>query len=425
MTSRDSPPSPENRPDRTSPPKKSPRYVVGSIALGVFFGGLGGGVAFPTLPKLGLILGISPFVVSVILSMNRFTRLVMNAPAGQLLDRIGARRPMVAGFFIQALAPFGYILGLHTDSLPLVVSPTAVFIASRMLWGIGSAFVLVGAFSMVTHITTTANRGRWTGVMRGAQTLGFPAGLASGGVLTDLYGYDAAFFLAGCAGMLSGIVALFAVPNVDASVKARGGVRTAIRLATGDRRILTVGSVNFVVRFLYAGVLLSTIVLATAERGLTFGALSEAGVSGVVMAISVLFASTSTLVAGEYSDGVSNRALVTLPSLVVFGVGFIILSLFPTVSGTVIGVALIGLGVGGTNPPLLAYLGDISPEGDIGKMTGMYNVFGDLGSTLGPLVALPLAAVIGYDITYLGCVLLVVVIGILVGYGLLSVPSTV
>jgi hypothetical protein len=40
--------------------------VVGSLIAGVFFGGLGGGVAFPTLPSLGTVLGISPFLVGLI-----------------------------------------------------------------------------------------------------------------------------------------------------------------------------------------------------------------------------------------------------------------------------------------------------------------------------------------------------------------------
>lgn len=44
--------------------------IVGSLILGVFFGGVGGGVAFPTLPTLGTVLGISPFLVGVILSSN-------------------------------------------------------------------------------------------------------------------------------------------------------------------------------------------------------------------------------------------------------------------------------------------------------------------------------------------------------------------
>ena len=72
------------------------------------------------------------------------------------------------------------------------------------------------------------------------------------------------------------------------------------------------------------------------------------------------------------------------------------------------------------NIPLLAYLGDISPANDVGKLGGVYNVFGDFGSTLGPLVALPFAVRFSYTTEYLGCVLLVVLTGILASVTLLG-----
>ena len=65
---------------------------------------------------------------------------------------------MIAGFVIQGLVPFGYPVGLNP---PFGVPSPAVFLVSRAAWGVGSAFVFVGAFSTVTHVTTPANRGRW------------------------------------------------------------------------------------------------------------------------------------------------------------------------------------------------------------------------------------------------------------------------
>jgi MFS family permease len=86
---------------------------------------------------------------------------------------------------------------------------------------------------------------------------------------------------------------------------------------------------------------------------------------------------------------------------------------------------LIGIGVGGSNPPLMAYLGDISPADDVGKLGGVYNVFGDLGSTLGPVLALPLVARIGYTAEYLACALLALGVAVLVFRTLLGDPTPV
>jgi MFS family permease len=142
------------------------------------------------------------------------------------------------------------------------------------------------------------------------------------------------------------------------------------------------------------------------------------------MAVSVVFASATTVVVGRASDRVANRATVTLPALAALAVGFGLLGVVPTLPGTVVGVALVGVGVGGTNPPLLAFLGDISPADGVGKFGGVYNVFGDLGSTLGPLVALPVAATVGYTTTYLACVGIVVLSGLLVAGTLFGPGAT-
>jgi MFS family permease len=391
----------------------SVRSVVGSLVAGVFFGGLGGGVAFPTLPTLGPLLGISPFLVGLILSANRFTRLLVSTPAGQMLDRVGTRRPMVGGFLLQGLAPFGYVVGLHPHWVPVGAATT--FLLARVVWGVGSAFVFVGAFSTITHVTTPANRGRWVGYMRGGQSLGFPTGLVLGGVLTDVYGYTVAFLVAGGTGLFATAVAVAVLPNVDAEVTAASRLRDLPALVGRDVRVLTVGAVNFVVRFLFAGVLLSTVVLYAREQGIGIGSLSGIGVSGVVMAASVVASSLTTVVVGRVSDRLDNRASLTIPALAVFAGGFVTLAFVPTLPGALAGVTLIGVGVGGTNPPLLAYLGDISPEDDVGKLGGVYNVFGDLGSTAGPLVALPLAAWLGYGGEYLAGVGLVALVAVLVG----------
>ena len=379
--------------------------VVLAVVAGVFFGGVGGGVAFPTLPTLGSVLGIAPFVVGLILSVNRFTRLLLNTPAGEILDRLGTRRPMLVGFVVQGLVPFGYVVALDP---PFGLSSATVFFVSRACWGVGSAFVFVGAFTTVTHVTTDANRGKWVGYMRGGQSLGFPTGLVVGGLLTDGYGYAAAFVVAGAAGLFAAAVAFLVLPNVDSDVSTTTRLRDLPKVVRADRRVLGIGFANFSVRFLYAGILLSTVVLYTNENGIGFGTLGGTGVSGLVMAVSVLSMSLTNLGVGRLSDSLPSRTYTVIPALVLFGAGFALLGLVPTAAGTVVGVAVIGVGVGGTGPPLMAYLGDIAPGGDVGKLGGVYNVFGDLGSTLGPLVALPLASTIGIEQEYLACVGVVV-----------------
>ncbi|MFB6128005.1 MAG: MFS transporter [Halolamina sp.] len=386
-------------------------FVVGTLVAGVFFGGVGGGVAFPTLPTLGPLLGISPFLVGVVLSINRFTRLLANTPAGQVLDRFGTRRPMLVGFTVQGLVPFGYVLGLDPGAVGLALSSATVFLLARACWGLGSAFVFVGAFSTVTHVTTPANRGRWVAYMRGGQSLGFPTGLVVGGLVTDAAGYAVAFGAAGAAGLFAAAVAAVVLPDVSASAGETARLRDLPGIVAADRRIFGVGATNFAVRFLYAGVLLSTVVLYARENDVAFAMVSETGTSGLIMAVSVLALSLTNLAVGRFSPRLPSRTSLVLPGLAVFGGGFLLLGLVPTPLGTLAGVALAGVGVGAVGPPLMAYLGDIAPGDDVGKLGGVYNVFGDLGSTVGPVMAMPLAAAVPVTVEYLACAGVVAVTG--------------
>jgi len=58
-----------------------PPTVLLAVIASTFFVGFGGGVVFPILPNLGAVLGISAFMVGVILSANRWVR-SSRAPAG-------------------------------------------------------------------------------------------------------------------------------------------------------------------------------------------------------------------------------------------------------------------------------------------------------------------------------------------------------
>ncbi|PSP76585.1 hypothetical protein BRC81_12590 [Halobacteriales archaeon QS_1_68_20] len=224
--------------------------------------------------------------------------------------------------------------------------------------------------------------------------------------------------------MFAAVVAAAVLPDLSADVDRTAGLRAIPGLVRRDTRVLSVGLVNTTVRFLFAGVLLSTVVLYAGTNGVELSGFSETGVSGVVMALSVVASSAATVAAGRYSDTLDNRASITMPALSVLGLGFVVLAVRPTLAGTLAGVTLVGVGVGGTNPPLLAYLGDVSPADDVGKLGGVYNVFGDFESTLGPIVGVPIAYRIGFTAEYLLCAGLVVLAAVMVARTLLVAPAT-
>ncbi|SEQ90208.1 MFS transporter [Natrinema salaciae] len=409
------------------------RTIALAVIAGVFFGGVATGVAFPTLPLLDERLVISAVMLSLILSANRIARLFMNTPAGTIIDQIGARKPMIFGLFTQALAPFGYIVGLNTPSTHLgtvpvlgdVSLPGVVFVLARLFWGVGSAFVFIGAFATITYVTTADNRGRWVGYMRGGQSLGFPTGLVVGGVLTDLASMQTAFLTAGLLALIAGTVATLVLPDVHGGAEGRAAkLREVPSLLAGNPTVVLIGYGNFTLRFLWGGIILSTLARYASEYGLELSALGAAGISGIVMGLGVLTSGSMTIVTGWVSDMVSDRTLLTIPAFLSMGVGFLVIAYVPTIEALLGAIVLVGGGMGAAAPALLAIMGDLTPGDELGRMGGVYQVMGDVGLSLGPLIAIPAVDLwFGYRLTYVICAALVLSCLTIVSLPLLRNPE--
>lgn len=405
-------PEPTSEADRRWTDQEVRRIAVG-VLVAVGAGGVATGVAFPALPLLDRYLEVSAVMVGIVLSANRIVRLVVNTPAGQLIDRIGARRPMIAGLFCQAAAPFGYVLGLGASAAPLVTVPgiggisasAAVFILARAVWGIGSALVFLGAFATITHVTIEANRGRWMGFYRGLQSLGFPTGLIAGGFLLDALGPETGWLVAGVLGLVGGAVAVLVIPDVSATTDTRARLREIPGILRREPRLLPLSIGGFLVRVLWSGVILATAAkYAVSLEAVALG-VGAAALGNYLLSAGRLVSSGATVISGRLSDDLPNRVLMTVPGLLALAGGFGVLALLPTLGGLVLGNLLIGLGNGGIRPVLLAAVGDISRGGEVGRSGGVYRVFGDIGSSVGPLLAVPAVDVwLGYGLTYLVCV---------------------
>ncbi|WMT08618.1 MFS transporter [Natrinema thermotolerans] len=380
-------------------PSSGSNRVVYAVVASTFFVGFGGGVVFPILPNLGEVLGISAFMVGVILSANRWTRLVANGPAGALVDRIGTRKPFVAGLAIEGAATAGYVVAI-TSSVP-----EFWFVLARVCWGVGSALVFATAYTITADVSDAGSRGESMGIVRAGITFGFPAGMVLGGIVSEVYSNATAFVLAACFAGLASVIAYFIVPEThvdspDASIKP-WDLETTLPA-------LTVGLVNFGLYFAYFGVLFSTLVLYLdaestvltlefAGVGLEYG---EQGTSGLLMAVSALSGALFTILGGKISDAVGARVPVLLVFLVTSCLGFAVLTLAPSLSIVVGACALIGAGQGGVGGPLTALLADLTPEDRMGRAMGTNNVFGDVGGAVGPLLSLPFAEAIGFDVLY-------------------------
>ncbi|ELY69531.1 MFS transporter [Natrinema versiforme] len=395
------------------------RPVVYAVVASTFFVGFGGGVVFPILPNLGEVLGISAFLVGVILSANRWTRLVANGPAGVLVDRIGTRKPFVVGLAIEGLATFGYVVAIES------AMPEVWFILARIMWGIGSSLVFATAYTITADVSEATTRGTSMGIVRAGITFGFPAGMVLGGIVSELRGNVTAFVLAASFAALASVIAFFIVPethveSADSSIKP-WDLETTLPA-------LTVGLVNFGLYFAYIGVLFSTLVLYLEVKTLTLSLefagygidYGEQGTSGLLMAVSALSGAVFTVSGGKISDAVGARMPVLLAFLATSCAGFVVLTVAPSFGAVVLACGLIGAGQGGVGGPLTALLADLTPEDRMGRAMGTNNIFGDVGGGLGPLISLPFANTVGFDVLYALSAVVPLVAGVVLVAGIYS-----
>jgi DHA1 family multidrug resistance protein-like MFS transporter len=159
------------------------------------------------------VLGISPFLVGLILSANRFTRIVANAPAGALVDRLGTRRLLIIGLFIEGIATLGYVAALRFSPA------SAWFLGARVVWGLGSALVFATVYTIASDVSESGSRGTNMGIVRGGMTFGFPAGLVAGGIVSELASVPVAFGLAAGLALMASVLAYATVPETHVSVQ--------------------------------------------------------------------------------------------------------------------------------------------------------------------------------------------------------------
>ncbi len=367
------------------------------IAGPVFLGLLGTGTAFPILPLLAAPLGISAGFLALILSANRMSRVLANGPVGWLVDRLGGKLPLTAGLLVEAAAMLGFSAGLH------LAGHRWWFFCARVVWGVGSSALLVGSMAAALASSERRSRGRVTSIVRAAQTLGMPFGLAYGGLVAWLFSDDVAFLSASGLAALGALVAWLTVPRRPGPDGPPGGQAFTgyLRLAR-DRRLVALWLANFTLFLCVQGALFATLALLVQRRQLFLLVPSTRASSGLFLAALVLTAFPAALLAGRLLDRLRRREGVALAGLGLVAAGIVLLAFSRSILPA--GAAVVGLGAGleGLNVPLITRLGDLAAAGQYGRAFGAYRTLGDLGASAGPFLGLLAAAHLGFTWTYVG-----------------------
>ncbi|HEX4744272.1 MAG TPA: MFS transporter [Candidatus Limnocylindria bacterium] len=172
------------------------------VSLTVSASLIGDTFLYTVLPVSAARLGVEPLLVGVILSANRWVRLVTNPLAARLYEQFPAGRLILAAIVLGAI------------STALYVDPTWIvgIVAARLLWGFCFSLLRLGA--VLAAIDEAGSRaGRLLGETRAIWGLGYLAGALYAPVAVEAIGWPLAIAGAALLTLAAGLgPALLAAP---------------------------------------------------------------------------------------------------------------------------------------------------------------------------------------------------------------------
>lgn len=362
--------------------------VLTLLGTGTMFSLLGDNTLYTVLPNPSISreAGVSLAVVGVILGINRIVRLVLNPIAGALYDRYPRRWLLVGSLFIGTLSTALYALS----------QGSALLLVGRVLWGAAWAGIWIGGNTVVLDIADDSNRGRMSGYFQMWFFAGIGVAAFLGGTFTGTFGYRTGLWLSTAVTGSAALIWLFLLPETrpQGIASERSSVSAPIDLPS----VLTSAVPVFAVRLVFAGVIASTTILwlggfldeSVTVQGLVLPIVTVTGVFAAVRSVTSVLGAP---LAGQLSDRMGLRWPVIAISLLLGAIGMWLMG------GSVFLPALLGAMVaavssGGVQAMAQSITGDRVAAAKHSRGLGVIYSLGDLGSAIGPPLALGLLPIL-------------------------------
>jgi MFS family permease len=360
---------------------------------------LGDSMLYAVLPAKAVSLGLPLALVGVLLSVNRWVRLLTNLGAAAVFRRWGIRRGLIAGSLLTIASTTSY--GLFPSF--------AAMLPARVAWGAAFSLIRLGAYSAVLHESAGHRRGRNMGLYQSISRLGSTVAVLLGGILVELIGFRwtaIGFGLVGFAGLASGAAAGRRL-DLQVNLPAVEPVSTRVRLRWPSwDAALRINLATLVSAFAGYGVVVSTVGLLLFQ---TYGddvpignvVIGVAAVSGALLAVRFGADIVLSPLFGHLSDRRGRRTVALLSGGVTLG-GLLVLAKLEGFAGIALGSAAVFVASSALQVTLEAWAADHAHGGTWTSVMSRFATYRDAGSALGPLLALPLAGAVGLGPVYLG-----------------------
>ncbi|MHB1063474.1 MAG: MFS transporter [Georgenia sp.] len=371
----------------------APTFPLRTVVLGTFLPSLvfevGVGAMMPIIAPTATGLGASLALAGVVAALLPVGQILADIPAGALASRIGDRAAMMTAGAVALVAFAGAALAPNLLTLGLAV-----------LWtGAASSVFNLARHSYLTEITPPLRRARVLSTLAGVHRIGIFLGPFVGAGLILAGSVRSAYWL-GAAAAAAATVTLALVSEdgggTRATRRAARSARRAARVAAPGPPLLQVLAEHRKV-FQTLGI---AVLLVGAVRGarqtvlplwgehLGLDAATTSLVFGLAGAVDMLL----FYPAGKVMDRMG-RLWIGVPSMLMMGVGMVVLPFTTTVAGMSWAAVVLGLGNGMSSGILMTLGADVAPAPGRARFLGVWRVFQDGGAALGPLVVAAGAAV--------------------------------
>jgi MFS family permease len=302
-------------------------------------------------------------------------------------------------------------IGFISTSILAIGKGFEIYLIARILWGIAWSGIWIGGNSIVLDIANDENRGRLSGLYQMWFFAGIGISAFLGGIFTDRFGYFQGLLVsAGLTGiaLLMWIVFLPETKPHRVTSPQKSRPKSAPRFPW--KTAITASIPVFVVRIGLAGILASTTILWLGSLvgdgiRLESGFIPLATLTGIFVAGRTFTGIISAPYAGRLSDKLKRRWLVMAILLAIGSIGIWMMGsagLIPAIMGALL-ASIPGGGVQALAPVIA---GDVLRPEVEGRVISVIFTIGDIGSALGPPLALWIVGISSLSGLYKGCALL-------------------
>lgn len=352
--------------------KKSSLFI---IFLVVFIDLVGFGIVIPILPYYAKTYGASATMLGWLMTSYSAMQFVFAPIWGRVSDRIG-RRPVLLGS-MAGIALSMVILGLAPSLLWLFVA--------RTFAGICGANIST-ATAYIADVTSEKDRAKGMGLIGAAFGLGFIFGPAIGGVLSR-FGYGVPMFAAAGLSLGNIVFAYFKLAEppgtqeIRAHNRAKRFDRAAVRETMGDPRTRMAILLFFVATVALTQMEVTFALFMQARHGF-----AAQGTGWLLAFMGIIMVVVQGGLIGKLSHHVGETRLI-LAGTIMMAIALVLMAQAFHLPGLLIGVALLGLGNGITNPSLMSLASQGASPDRRGATMGVYQSAGSLARVVGPPVA--------------------------------------